>query len=124
MQGGKPKRKGVGRGGRGELGRNHSATSVDPPPHPRSGMGTGPTHKEPGQGAEVLISLPSWKLPLQEDLPFTLARMGCRGGMASLSPSLCCPHVIHDHLSQSPSNLRQGNTPESIASQRMDTGWP
>lgn len=91
--------------------------------------GTGPTSKEPSQGAEVLISLSSWKLILQWDLCFTLAAMGSRDSRASLSLSLCCPHVAHDHLSQSPSNLGQGHSPEPIASHRVyinlpQAAWP
>lgn len=80
--------------------------------------------KNLARGAEVLISLPSWKLRLQWDLPFTLAGRGHRGSRADLSFSLCCPHVVHSHLSQNPRDLGWDHSPEPIVSQRVYIDWP
>lgn len=86
---------------------------------PRSGLGIvyvelALSPNNLARGAEVLISLPSWKLRLQWDLPFTLAGRGRRGSRVDLSLSLCCPHVVHSHLSQSPRDLGWDHSPEPI----------
>lgn len=62
--------------------------------HTRSGLGTvyvelALSPKNLARGAEVLISLPSWKLRLQWGLPFTLAGRGRRAaGQISLLASV------------------------------------
>lgn len=126
MQGGSQRGREEAEEARGSLERSYPPTAVG---HPRSELGTVSVElalspKNLARGAKVLISLPSWKLRLQWDLPFTLAGRGHRDSRADFSLSLCCLHVIHSHLSQSPSDLGWDHSTEPIVSQRVYIDWP